>query len=660
MKRLFTLLGVVLSLGVARLGYAQSYAAPETVQGYAPGLVAPWPVLGLPSGRYPAGWTVIQPLGAAVVWSPVTALAFPFQFFGQAVSSFKVSTRGVLTFTTTATTMPGATATALPAAQVPDMSVCIWPQQAVNNIATATFGQAPHRQQWVSFSVGWCVVLEETSNSVYVVGTTNNEYSSLSWTVGVQRDASLAVQVAGSPQITGAGYGYNSALSQLNPFYHNTFYYAFRPTPAPAAALALVNHSLLPLADGRYPVAVGGVLRNVGSQLLGSYELGYRVGNGPAVTATVQPAAALPGGDTLHFRHPLPWQPARRGTYRLKVWATAPGDPHPLDDTLLAVVRVADSTMQRTVLLESFGSSTCAPCGPGNTNVRAVNRAVPGRYLEAHYQQNRPSPGDPYNTPEATNRAERYYSYTGGIPATVIDGGRIVNSIEYRRSDFDRAAQLPSPVRIRAAYRVVGNTVQAVAQVQALDSLGADYELYLAITERSTRNNQRFNERVFYHVFRKALPSSPLALPRLTSGQQATFSQSYTFPAGNTIESFDSLQVVAVVQHRTRRDVLQAAQAVLNGPLLGRQAPQAAGLAFDVLPNPAAGRSELQLRLPRAETVRVEVLDALGRCVVCPAPVALGAGPVVLPLDLRGLTPGLYLVRLNSAAGVSGRRLQVE
>jgi hypothetical protein len=62
------------------------------------------------------------------------------------------------------------------------MSVCVWGLQmkAGDNIISKTFGTAPNRQHWIQFNscseanlqsgwTYWSIVLEETSNKIYIV-----------------------------------------------------------------------------------------------------------------------------------------------------------------------------------------------------------------------------------------------------------------------------------------------------------------------------------------------------------------------------------------------------------------------------------------------------------------------------------------------------------
>src|SRR5689334_21112110 len=48
------------------------------------------------------GWTQIEATSASPAWTAVQTLPFAFNFNGSAVTTFKVSTTGVLTFTTAA------------------------------------------------------------------------------------------------------------------------------------------------------------------------------------------------------------------------------------------------------------------------------------------------------------------------------------------------------------------------------------------------------------------------------------------------------------------------------------------------------------------------------------------------------------------------------
>ncbi len=90
-------------------------------------------------------------------------------------------------------------------------------------------------------------------------------------------------------------------------------------------------------------------------------------------------------------------------------------------------------------------------------------------------------------------------------------------------------------------------------------------------------------------------------------------------------------------------------------------APGVLGLALGTpTPNPARAVARVALRTARARTVRVEVLDALGRTVrvAFDGAVAPGAEPEVF-IDVRGLPAGVYAIRASGGESVATSRLVV-
>ncbi|MDO7875598.1 T9SS type A sorting domain-containing protein [Hymenobacter sp. ASUV-10] len=93
-------------------------------------------------------------------------------------------------------------------------------------------------------------------------------------------------------------------------------------------------------------------------------------------------------------------------------------------------------------------------------------------------------------------------------------------------------------------------------------------------------------------------------------------------------------------------------------PLGGRAGAALPGLAL--APNPASGRAEL--RLPAgsgAAPFSISMLDALGR-VVRRREVAATAGGQTIMLELAGLAPGVYAVRVQQGAAQAVQKLVVE
>ena len=207
MKKTITLLTAMIFAALS--GYAQYYYIPSLNPGMNPG--------GLNNDiEQPGatGWTVIKTGGnASPAWSSNAAVPFTFNFNGAPVTTFKVSTSGVLTFDVAAVTPPATNNAALPDASVPNNSICVWGIEgsgANDEIRTKTFGAQPNRQHWIQFNsytapggsyTYWAIVLEETSNSIYIVDQRTTAAGPVTLSAGIQINNALAYSVAGSPNL---------------------------------------------------------------------------------------------------------------------------------------------------------------------------------------------------------------------------------------------------------------------------------------------------------------------------------------------------------------------------------------------------------------------------------------------------------------------------
>jgi len=171
------------------------------------------------------GWTdITSPIQNANSWSTSVSLPFDFRYFGVDVSNFKVSQNGLLTFDDSSDTLPSddqdnqllvinESSNANIPEMLPDLTICSFWDQFTSNPPTGTndqvkmkvFGESPDRQLWIkwfSFQYGnpsstfnyFSLVLEETTNMVYMVDNNYHGFTEITSTVGVYRDSRLAVQ----------------------------------------------------------------------------------------------------------------------------------------------------------------------------------------------------------------------------------------------------------------------------------------------------------------------------------------------------------------------------------------------------------------------------------------------------------------------------------
>ncbi|PAP76654.1 T9SS type A sorting domain-containing protein [Rubrivirga marina] len=87
--------------------------------------------------------------------------------------------------------------------------------------------------------------------------------------------------------------------------------------------------------------------------------------------------------------------------------------------------------------------------------------------------------------------------------------------------------------------------------------------------------------------------------------------------------------------------------------------PSASGLALAVAPNPSAGAFVARLSADGAAEARVVVFDALGRRVRIAHDGPVAAGETALPIDLRGLPAGVYVLRARVDGAIVSQTVTV-
>ena len=525
MKKLLLTASIALSVMFAQ---AQYYTLSFPNAGQNPGGVnteaTEFPV----GGGIGPGWTTILTTQASPTFSPVQTLPFPFDFNGTAVTQFKVSSSGVLTFDLNAATPPASTAVTLPNAGVPDSSICILGLNGTgpsDNIVTKTFGTAPNQQHWIHFSsysasgtdwTYWSIVLEETTNNIYIVDQRTNGAVALS--LGIQLDAANAVVVNGSPAVP--SYSINAADPGDNSYH--TFYAGVQPM----YDMQNVSIDNSVFHEVNTANTITGTIRNLGSETVTSVEVNYTVDGGPAVTATVS-GLNIASGASATYSHPTDWTPTMFQTYTIETEVTLVNgnvDVNTADNLASIDILAHPPAVARTPLLEAFTSSTCGPCNPGNINVNNVLSNFQGEYSKVNYQMSWPGTGDPYYTDEAGDR--RTYYGVNSVPNIFTDGANGMNSNSYSATAFTSAQVQPAFVTMEAeatvhnelTYEVINGQLEVVDSKWVLNSsswftplinLPASLVAHHAINEKLTFENIKSNgETEFEHVMKKLMPNA--------------------------------------------------------------------------------------------------------------------------------------------------------
>lgn len=242
------------------------------------------------------GWlTLIEGSQFGNSWSSINPIpaGFDFDFFGVQVTNAKISGNGVLTFDTAVTAIPSSMNTNLPAigSNIPDYSILgFWDSftgdgltGSNDSVEYKVFGTAPNRQVWFKYSsyeygdngsggalisAYWAIVLEETTDKVYVVDM-NFGGSNLLATIGVQENSSRAIQY-GSNNI-------NMNYSVNGHFASNNDYYMFTPFILDSNNIAVLESDIIPNPYSAGIQNVDVFIKNVGANPITSVNVNWRI-----------------------------------------------------------------------------------------------------------------------------------------------------------------------------------------------------------------------------------------------------------------------------------------------------------------------------------------------------------------------------------------------
>ena len=349
---------------------------------------------------------------------------------------------------------------------------------------------------------------------------------------------------------------------------------------------------------------------------------------------------------------------------------------------LLTLIVLAFSTLGfsqgRTALVETYTSSTCAPCAPGNANLESI-LGDPGneeQYVSIKYQMYWPGTGDPYYTDECDSR--RLYYGVSSVPETRLNGGSGFNPEALTQPMLDGAIAETPKCEIDAIFKVdeTSQTVDIMVDVLALEDIPGGTFLQCAIYEKTTTGNVGTNgETEFYNVMKKFIPgTNGTIVPSSTdSGDVASFELSYTFngsytlPAGastpidhdveHSVEEFTDLGVAVWIQRIASKEVFNAADAQYTW--LSTEENTSSLASVKIYPNPTLDRTAIVFHSSEMQNVTISVINSLGQEVFVDELTDVSAGREIYDLTTTNFESGIYLVTISSKTGKLTKRLSI-
>ncbi len=674
MKKIYLVL--VCAVMLVTGAQAQYYYIPHLNTGQNPGnlnLDSEYPV----GGGLPAGWVAIHSGPAATpVWSPVQTLPFNFVFNGTTQTQFKVSTSGVLTFATGAVTVPPIAKAALPNVNIPDMSICIWRLHSGNtgdNIVKKTFGVAPNRQQWIFFTsynaagstnnsqwTYWSIVLEETSNRIFVVDQRTANFAP-SFSIGVQVDGSSAYSVNGSPNVV--------AQAGNDPTPVDNQYYEFIQgvQPANEAALTGLNVQQYVVAPGTS--TIGGSIVNNGSAAINTITIKYEVGGN--VFTDVKSGLNIGFTQTYNFTHANALNVANPQLYSTKVWIELSGDGNQTNDTLSTDIHGLSFLASKKVVVEEATGTWCGWCPRGFVYMDSIAKLYPNTVLPIAVHNADPMVVTAYDAGMSGS--------VGGYPSghvdrkdVDIDPTQFIASYQQRINDVP-----PCNVSIDALFNPVTRVIDMNVSATFATDLTGDFRFNAVVIEDGvTGTTAQYNQVNYYSFQSNNLPlqgaghnwqQEPNPVPAanmvydfvaraIMGGWLGTASSIPTTITANSTYNYNYSYTLPVTYDETKVHVIGWVTDNSNGNILNANRGELAvginenqeNLSFDArVLGSYSDNVHLKLTLKNSERVTVEVFDVTGKSLMNNES-KLTAGEYVYNLNTLRLASGIYTVKITA------------
>jgi hypothetical protein len=297
-----------------------------------------------------------------------------------------------------------------------------------------------------------------------------------------------------------------------------------------------------------------------------------------------------------------------------------------------------------------------------------------------------------------------------GYPSGIIDRRRpgLGEDIDMSRGDWvsqaGEAANLAAPAKVAfdtVMYDTTTREIKAVLRSDFYTELSGDYRMSVAVVEDSVSapNNSDYDQVnysntsqghpyqgagdpivgfVHRHVMREYIGGPFGKVGSITGTIQAGKSSvdTFTYQVPQTIGQVDvepkqiSLVGMAMEYNGSGIDglgLLNATKYELKQaiPVISDRAQASAGLQerLSLYPNPAHGSATLDLELNQAQNIQVQVLSVTGQTVYQhSAQQPAGSSTIQLPLrnaNGAALSPGMYMVKVQSKQGSTTRKLMV-
>ncbi len=632
-----------------------------------------------------APWTTLLSTSATPAWSTTQTIPFTFTFNGNVETSYKVSSTGVLTFdVATALAAPSATNAALPDANIPDKSICVWginASGANDKVITTVLGTAPNRQLWISYNsctnvasatsfCYWSIVLEETTNKIHIVDQRTSSGSgaiTIAISAGLQFTSSNAMAIPGSPALNST----TSATAGGNDTPSDNSYYTYTPGVQPADDVALMDVTPHDGAPTSFVVAPGNVplsfkVKNLGSSTITGLTLTYNDGSGPV--NDVKSGLSIISGATQTLTVATPVAVATAIHKSIACSVTLTNDADLTNNTFATGVTGAAFQPVHHVVFEEATGTWCGWCVRGMVYMDSMRKVHPDAVRIAVHNN------DPMTVSVYDNGIGNFIS---GYPSVVIDRketddpSNMFGQYTKHNPDFGFAD-------IAITNTLTGSSLSSKVDCHFAVDLTGSYRLAMVITEDDVHGTTTaWDQHNYYSSQTNNLPLSgyghnfqqePDPVPAanimyddvavaidnsftgrsgtitspITAGSNQSYTFTYSIPATSTATK---MYAKALLIDQNSGIIMNAAEKIVS--VENAVAPISSNtISADVYPNPATTELNVAIALTATQEVKVEVVNLVGQTLSIASQTIKNG---VMKLDIASLPAGNYFVKITTA-----------
>lgn len=680
MKKLFTFaFALLLVQGV----FAQGY-----VQGLTTGTSEPY--------DYNGGSNGVLSITSQDVLSSTQTLPFSFSFYGQPVTSYKVSDNGYITFDANATTSDPNNTT-IPNAGGPNNAIyAFWDDLGVlsgsgspDAVNTWTYGTTPNRVhviQWFSVTptngsgfVYAAIRLYECGDFDVILNFGNG--SPTSATIGCENAAGTdATMVTGSPNIAYPTLQGANTDDMVYTFYDNGINYDLSINSINLDKYVTVGAN-----------TVYGTITNLGSQTVTSFDLHYSIDGGTAVTDNISSVSIIPLGGTYNFTHSTPWNVTAGGqNHAVRVWADningANADERSCNDEVNTnVFSNLGLTGTKSVLIEEFSGAWCGWCPDGQVvleQILASNAEAVGVTVhDGDAMEFNDGIRTAFNVTAYPNGQVDRYQFSGESKVPHSRGAWVSNAATRMNENT------PADVTVGSVYNAGTREVTATVEAHFRDFAAGDLRLVLMVVEDSVVGSGTGYNQVNYlntqaghpwqgagdpivgyvhdHTLRM-LPDGAMGAnindngnTICAPGDYKYIDRTFTLPA-----SYDPAQVKLVgFLYQYESDVLRGEVYDVDeeplGIALSRTAPVNETVIEGVYPNPAVQIANVKVSFAQNTNADVAVYNTFGQQVKAVNSGKYASGTHTIWFSVEDLAAGVYYVTVATDKGSMTEKLVV-